>query len=78
MTREAFEAQVEKTLATIAVLPEERRAPLLALVDEARRRHAEIAADVGRAREALDDWRIIAKYRVFDAEATARESAQKL
>jgi hypothetical protein len=46
----------------------------MVLVEESRRRHAQIKDDAVRAREALDDWRLIQKYLLFDEEARQREA----
>ncbi len=73
MTGDRFESQLREILTRIAALPEEQRARLMELVEETRERHQEIRRRVARAYSALDDWRILQKYRVFDLEASLRE-----
>ena len=74
MDQQAFDAQLREIIAKINTLPEPQRAPLMALVEEARQRHARIKGATARAREALDDWRLIQKYILFDHEARQREA----
>ena len=62
--------------AKIASLPAEQRAQLEHLLEETKERHADIKSNVDTAREALDDWRLLMKYNVFDVEAGRRESSQ--
>jgi hypothetical protein len=76
MTKAALEAHLERTLVAIANLPPAVKSMLMCRVEETRQRHAAVAADLARAREAVDDWRIVQKYRIFDAEASAREAAR--
>lgn len=73
MTGDRFELQLQEILARIAALPEHHRARLMKVVEETRERHQEVRESVARARSALDDWRILQKYRIFDLEATLRE-----
>ncbi len=73
MTREALEAHIAKIMDTLHTLPESRRTAIMQAVEETRKRHEKISESVQGAMDALDDWRLIQKYRVFDAEATARE-----
>ena len=77
MFTEEFEAHLKKALEAIDMLPEQQRAPLQEMVEETRRRHQQIGVSIAAAREALDDWRLIQKYLLFDAEARAREAARK-
>lgn len=77
MNRDALEALIQETMATIQTLPAERRIPLLKLVAETRERHEQIREYAKRAQEAVDDWRLIQKYMIFDAEASAREAAER-
>ncbi len=74
MGDQAFETQVREIIAKINSLPEPHRGPLMVLVEETRRRHAQIKDATVRAREALDDWRLIQTYLLFDEEARRRES----
>lgn len=73
MTGDRFEMQLQEILARIAALPEQHRAHLMKVVEETRERHQYVRESVARARSALDDWRIMQKYRVFDLEASLRE-----
>ncbi len=75
MSRDRIESQLAEVVAKIESLPPNLRGPLLDLVDEARERMREVSVAADRARDAVDDWRLALKYRVFDAEATAREAA---
>ncbi len=74
MKEETFETAMQKHLADIESLPEEKRAKLLELADQTRSRHHQIQRDFRRAHDALDDWRLWAKYLLFDAEARLREA----
>lgn len=73
MTGDRFELQLQEILARIAALPEHHRTHLMKVVEETRERHRDVRESVARARDALDDWRILQKYRIFDLEATLRE-----
>ena len=61
--------------AKIAKLPADQRAQLETLLGETKDRHADIKSNVDTARSALDDWRLLMKYRIFDAEARMREGS---
>jgi len=74
MTNDQFEDQIQEMLARIYTLPEPSREHLLRMVEETRRRHAQIHDSVARARTALDDWRLLKRYLIFDAECRRRES----
>ncbi|HNQ24038.1 MAG TPA: hypothetical protein PKK06_13200 [Phycisphaerae bacterium] len=74
MTLEQFNTQVQELVAVIRTLPTDEQAELMALVEETLQRQAATSADLARARNALDDWRLLQKYLVFDAEATLREA----
>jgi len=73
MSADDFEAAIEKCMAMINELPPDQRDPLLDLVTETRARHRRIQASVKHVMDALDDWRLIQKYKVFDQEARRRE-----
>ena len=77
MTRETLEAHIEKMMTKINSLPKDRRESLLKVVEETRVRHAHIQESVTGALNALDDWRLLQKYHIFDLEAKAREDAQR-
>lgn len=65
--------QLEKLLASIDQLTPEQQAALGPLVDETKRRQAEIDDAHHEAHDALDDWRLTMKYLVFTNEAKRRE-----
>ena len=73
MTQEQFEDRLADIVAKIETLPEPQRSSLQQVVEQTRSRHAEIADALNRARNALDDWRVMQKYLVFDAECRRRE-----
>ncbi len=68
-----FNAAIDEYIAFIETLPEAQRARMMELVDETRRRHAHLRHLEKTAQDALDDWRLILKYRLFDYEARQRE-----
>ncbi len=70
---QTFQARLAEARQRIDTLPVEVRAGLLALLEETRQRHEEMKANLTRTREAMDDWRLVMKYVVFDHEATQRE-----
>jgi len=74
MNDEAFNTRMAEIEARIAALPEAEQARLRDLVEETRRRHESIRASTTAALNALDDWRIVMKYLIFDLEARAREN----
>ena len=74
MTKQQFEKHMEQIVQQIQAMPADQQGPLLQIVEETRRRQADTSAQCERARHALDDWRIMQKYLIFDAEATLRES----
>ncbi|MCO6437482.1 MAG: hypothetical protein J5J06_10375 [Phycisphaerae bacterium] len=74
MTREEFEHRLQEIAAVIEELPEGERERLRGLLAETRRRYLDTNEALDRARTALDDWRIMAKYRLFDFEASLREA----
>ncbi len=77
MDRDALEAHIAKTMEYINTLPEDSRGPLLALVNETRQRHEAVAESTQRSLDAIDDWRLVMKYNIFDAEATLREQLRR-
>ena len=74
MTEQQFNQRLRELLRKVEQLPETQRATLLDLAEETRQRDQAIRNSAARARDALDDWRLIPKYRVFDAEARIREA----
>jgi hypothetical protein len=75
MNTSDLEAKLREAIRTIDALPEPERAALMEMVEETRRRHQSIHLSTKAALAAVDDWRLIQKYRLFDAEATSREQA---
>jgi len=73
MTDETFDLRLAELEARVADLAPEQLAAVAPLLEETRQRHAEIRLNVAKARDALDDWRIAMKYKVFDTEARRRE-----
>lgn len=73
MADDTFEQRIKELTTRIEQVQPEDREALLALVEETRRRHDEMRRGVARARQALDDWRLHMKYRLFDNEASLRE-----
>ncbi len=60
--------------AVVDALPESQRASLQTLIEETRHRHASIKEASCKARDAIDDWRLMCKYIIFDLEASLREA----
>ena len=76
MTDEILNARLAEAREKINALPADQRAPLLALVEETCQRHAELKKNFSRVNEAVDEWRLLMKYLIFDREATRRELDQ--
>ena len=74
MTDQEFNAEMDRIMAKIGNLPAAQREAVYAMVNDTRKRHAEIREATARACAALDDWRLVQKYRIFDAEARRREA----
>ena len=74
MQSRQFETHLQQMIDRIETLPESQRGPLMNLVDETRQRHKDIRDAARKGHDALDDWRLIQKYRIFDAEARQREA----
>ena len=77
MTNDALEAHLGKALEAVNTFPLSEQAALMKMIEETRLRHTDITDAAELARGALDDWRIIQKYRIFDAEATLREARRQ-
>lgn len=77
MTEGTFAATLRELRSRIDMLPVERQAPLIQLMQETIARQREIERARSDALDALDDWRISLKYAVFDAEATRRENPHR-
>lgn len=76
MTDEVLNAKLAEAREKINALPADQRGPLLALVEETRQRHVELKKNFSRVHEAVDEWRLLMKYLIFDREATRRELDQ--
>lgn len=76
MTDEVLNARLAEALERINALPADQRGPLLALVEETRQRHLELKRSFSRVHAAVDEWRLLLKYLIFDREATRRELDQ--
>ncbi|HOW73545.1 MAG TPA: transcriptional regulator [Phycisphaerae bacterium] len=76
MTDDVLNARLAEARDRINALPAEQRGPLLALVEETRQRHLELKKSFNRIHEAVDEWRLLMKYLIFDREATRRELDQ--
>jgi len=74
MTDNTFEAQLQKVSEVIDTLPESQRESLRKMMEETRRRHSDIKGAATRAREVIDNWRLMCKYLIFDIEARLREA----
>ena len=77
MKDDQFDAAVAEHIASIETLPEEQRERLMEIVEETRRRHANLKQIEKRARDSLDDWRLILKYNMFNDEAKRREAQRR-
>ena len=77
MNDEAFEAKIKEVCDHIDSLPQAHRERILELVEETRQRHLTIHENSRKSRELLDDWRLAAKYLLFDREASRREAVQE-
>ena len=69
-----FEAAVEACIREIRNLPAAQHDRLMALVAEAQLRQQELSRSLHCALDALDDWRLYEKYRLFDEECRIREA----
>ena len=77
MKHEAFDAKIEEYISLIQQLPEVARGRMMELVDETRERNAYIEEMAQAASDALDDWRLTVKYRLFHDEAARREAERR-
>ncbi len=73
MMEETARKKLAELEAKIAALPAVQRTQLEGLLEETKERHDHIKSNADSARNALDDWRLLMKYRVFDLEARLRE-----
>ncbi len=73
MTEQQFNQQLDQILGKIENLPDAQRKAIMAMAEDTRKQDQAIRAEMARTRDALDDWRLLQKYRIFDAEARLRE-----
>ncbi len=76
MTEEAFRLRLKELNAQIDQLPADQQPRLRILAEETLARYRTNKANIDQARAALDDWRLRAKYKLFDTEAGVRERQQ--
>ncbi len=77
MTDDPIDVRLHLLTERISELPEAHRKRMMQLVGEAKARHEQIKTSTAEARDALADWRLRFKYRLFDAEARAREAREE-
>ncbi len=73
MTDEIFNTRISEAKERIDALPEDQRAPLMAILSETVQRHAEMKQNFARINDAVAEWQLMVKYLIFDREATIRE-----
>lgn len=73
MKDEVFNARLTEARQRIESLPDEKRAPLMNLLQETKNRHHELKQSFSKVHEAVDEWRLMMKYLVFDRDALKRE-----
>jgi len=76
MTEETFRLRFAELTAQIDKLPADQQPRLRKLAEETLLRYRTNKASIDQAKSALDDWRLQAKYQLFDTEATIRERQQ--
>ena len=76
-SNEELEAHIAKITSVMDTLPEPERARLQGLVEETRQRYEQVREDSTRVCEVVDDWRLLVKYQVFDAEARQRQTQKR-
>ena len=74
MKDDTFETELERISALIDTLPESLGGSLRTIVDETRERHIAIEEASNRAHEAIDNWRLMCKYLIFDLDVRLREA----
>lgn len=74
MNEQEFQSKLGDLIDQIAAMPEDQRAPLVALAEETKARHERMKKTVADLQESLDYLRLSIKYLVFDLEATRREN----
>lgn len=73
MTNDVFDSRIAEARERISQLPEAQRGPLMAILEETVRRHAEMKQNFARIHDAVAEWQLMVKYLIFDREATIRE-----
>ena len=76
MNDRTLSKHLEACRKTIESLPATKQDRLWTLFEETYERHREIQEATNRALDSLDDWRLRAKYLVFDFEARQRDAQQ--
>jgi len=71
--KSAFDKSVGNLVARIKEMPSEQQEPLFKLVMETCEHYEQVKKSADRAKNALDDLRLMLKYSLFNAEATKRE-----
>lgn len=74
MNAQMVEKSLEACRQRIELLPASQRKKLMTLYRESCDRHRQLVQDTTEALDALSEWRIWAKYRLFDLEARQREA----
>ena len=74
MKEDQFEQALQRSLKALDELPEPKKEELKKLIEETRKRHGQIKVSLKEALAAVDDWRLIQKYYLFDHEARDREN----
>ncbi len=74
MKEDQFEQALQRSLKALDELPGPKKKELKRLIEETRKRHDQIKVSFQEALSAIDDWRLIQKYYLFDQEARDREN----
>ena len=74
MKEDQFEQALQRSLKVLDELPELKKEDLKRLIEETRKRYDQIKISFQEALAAVDDWRLIQKYYLFDQEAREREN----
>jgi hypothetical protein len=76
MTDHEFETEIQRLSALIDTLPESLQGALRKMVDETREKQIAIEEASSRAYEAIDNWRLMCKYLIFDLDVRLREAEE--
>lgn len=74
MNEQEFQTKLMELIGQIGQMPEQERAPLERIAEEAKTRHEKMRRTISDLQESLDYLRLSVKYLVFDLEATRREN----